>query len=227
VDTEKSDKSLGNALRFRLRIIQATVFMMFASTGAYCQTPYSFETAEDFLAPAATWPAWQNTLERHRSERDAIYQCLSDEDTCTQRLKGLRLVLLKGADLRLEQQIRLVNRYINRHDYKDDRVSSRSAAGNQWETLTEFLHRGGDCEDFAVAKYFVLREFGVDAEDMRIVIGREAQRTTHHAMLAVRFDEGVWLLENDNTIHRNGYQDISRFVYAINERGIWDHEKKD
>ena len=214
-------------MRRRLEVILTVLLMMFVSTGAYCQTMYSFETAEDFFAPAANWPAWQGTLDRHYSEREAIHQCLSDAEACTRRLRGLRHILLKGADLRPEKQIRLVNRYINGQRYKDDRVSSQSVAGNQWETLTEFLNDGGDCEDFAVAKYFVLREFGVDAEDMRIVIGRESQRATHHAMLAIRFDEGVWLLENDNTIHRNGSQDISRFVYAINEQGIWDHERTD
>lgn len=214
-------------MRLKLGIALATVVTLFASADACGQTLYSFDTAEDFFAPATNWSAWQDTLDRHQSEREIIHQCLIDETTCTRRLKGLRHVLLKGADLDVEQQIRLVNRYVNRHRYKDDRVSSRSAAGNQWETLTEFLDRGGDCEDFAVAKYFVLRELGVDAEDMRIVIGRESQRATHHAMLAIRFDEDVWLLENDNTIHRNGYQDIKRFVYAINEQGIWDHERTD
>ena len=148
-----------------------------------------------------------------------------DEGQCTRQLKGLRLILVKGSELTLDQKVRLVNRYINRQQYKDDRVSANSDAGNQWMTLTEFLDHGGDCEDFAAAKYFVLREFGVSAEDMRIVIGREPNRATHHAMLAVRLGEGVWLLENDNTIHRNGYQDINNFVYAINEQSIWDHEK--
>ena len=214
-------------MRFKLEIFLAVILTMFASTGAYGQTVYSFETADDFFAPATNWPAWQDTLERHYSEREAIHQCLNDEESCTRRLKGLRHILLRGADLKPEQQIRLVNRYINKQRYKDDRVSSRSVAGNQWETLTEFLQRGGDCEDFAVAKYFILRELGVDAEDMRIVIGKESKRATHHAMLAIKFDEGVWLLENDNTIHRNGYQDISKFVYAINEQGIWDHERSD
>ena len=214
-------------MQLKLEIALATVVTLFVSADACGQTLYSFDTTEDFFAPATNWSAWQDTLDRHQSEREVIHQCLSDETTCTRRLKGLRHVLLKGADLDVEQQIRLVNRYVNRHRYKDDRVSSRSAAGNQWETLTEFLDHGGDCEDFAVAKYFVLRELGVDAEDMRIVIGRESQRATHHAMLAIRFDEDVWLLENDNTIHRNGYQDIKRFVYAINEQGIWDHERTD
>ncbi len=189
------------------------------------QTLYSFDSAEDFLAPAAVWPAWRETLVRHETEREEIHRCVLDIEACAGRIKGLRLVLIKGRGLTLEQQIRLVNRYINLQQYKDDRVSVASEAGNQWMTLLEFLHNGGDCEDFAAAKYFVLRELGVDAEDMRIVIGREPKRTTHHAMLAVRLDEGVWLLENDNTIHRNGYQDINNFVYAINEQGIWDHEK--
>lgn len=214
-------------MRLRLELVLAASLTMFAAAGANGQTMYSFETVEDFFAPAAYWPVWQETLDRHYSERAAIHQCLRDEESCTRRLKGLRHVLLKGADLSLEQQVRLVNRYINRQRYKDDRISSRSEAGNEWETLTEFLHRGGDCEDFAVAKYFLLREFGVDAEDMRIVVGQEAKRTTHHAMLAIRFDDSVWLLENDNTIQRNGFQDINRFVYAINEQGIWDHESGD
>ncbi len=214
-------------MRRRLEVYLAAMLVTFVSTDAFGQALYSFETTEDFFAPATYWSAWQDTLDRHQAEREIIHQCLGDESACTRRLRGLRHVLLKSADLSFEQRIRLVNRYVNRHRYKDDRVSSRAKAGNQWETLTEFLHRGGDCEDFAVAKYFVLRELGVDAEDMRIVIGRESQRATHHAMLAIRFDEDVWLLENDNTIHRNGYQDINRFVYAINEQGIWDHERTD
>ena len=217
----------GGTVRFRLEIVVAAVVAIVAPAGAHGQTMYSFDSAEDFFAPATYWSAWQDTLDRHQSERETIRACLGDEGACPRRLKALRHVLLKGANLTLEQQVRLVNRYINRHHYKDDRVGSRSAAGNQWETLTEFLHRGGDCEDFAVAKYFVLREFGVAAEDMRIVIGKESKRATHHAMLAIRFDEDVWLLENDNSIHRNGFQDINRFVYAINEQGIWDHEKSD
>jgi predicted transglutaminase-like cysteine proteinase len=157
--------------------------------------------------------------------------CLAD---VSYRLLGAVFLIQTPCSVRLsltaytlEQQIRLVNRYINKQRYKDDRISSKSVAVNQWETLTEFLHRGGDCEDFAVPKYFVPIEFGVDAMDMRIVIGREAQRATHHAMLAIKFDDDVWLLENDNTIHKNGYQDIEEFVYALNEQGIWDHEIRD
>ncbi len=189
------------------------------------ETLYSFDTAEDWFAPAEHWSAWQDTLDQHEAQRYVISQCLNDDASCPKQLRGLRIVLLKGAELNPEQRIRLVNRFVNRQRYRDDSVSSRSGAGNQFETLTSFLSKGGDCEDFAVAKYFILREFGVDAADMRIVIGKEPRRTEHHAMLAIRIEDSIWLLENDNTIRRNGGQDIDRFVYAINERGIWDHEK--
>jgi predicted transglutaminase-like cysteine proteinase len=212
-------------VQLRLEIFLMTLLTMFVSVDAECQTKYSFETAEDFFAPAADWPAWRDTLERHQFQREEIHECLDDEEACARRLRGLRHILLRGADLEIEQQIRLVNRYINGQRYVEDRVSSESDAGNQWETLAEFLHAGGDCEDFAVAKYFVLRELGVAADDMRIVVGSEPGRATYHAMLAIRLDENVWLLENDNSIKRSGNQDIDQFVYAINERGIWDHEK--
>jgi predicted transglutaminase-like cysteine proteinase len=213
-------------VRTGFSIFLATFLTVFTITDARCDVRYSFETDRDYFAPASSWTAWQDTLDRHQFERDLIQECLRDESACTRRLKGLRTVLLKGSELRVDQQIRLVNRYINRQRYKEDRISWRSAAGNQWQTLVEFLSKGGDCEDFAVAKYFVLREFGFDAEDMRVVIGREPQRATHHAMLAIRLDGDVWLLENDNSIYRNSGQDIERFVYAINEQGIWDHERE-
>lgn len=214
-------------MRLRPEVILMAFSAFFASTDAQCQTKYSFETAEDFFAPATEWPAWRDTLDRHQSELEPIHKCLSGEEACARRLRGLWHILLRGADLSLEQQIRLVNRYINGQRYVDDHVSSQSEAGNQWETLVEFLHRGGDCEDFAVAKYFLLREFGVAADKMRIVIGREPRRTAYHAMLAIHVHGDVWLLENDNSIKRNGNQDINKFVYAINEQGIWDHEKKE
>lgn len=198
-----------------------------ATSSAYCQTKYSFETPEDFFAAATDWPAWRNTLERHQTQRETIQQCLLDKEACAPRLRGLRHVLMKGAELEPRKQIRLVNRYVNTQQYTDDRVGLTTGPGNEWETLTEFLQQGGDCEDFAVAKYFILREFGFDADDMRVVVGREPQRTTHHALLAVRFQNDVLLLENDNTVRQNGRQEMYNFVYALNENGIWDHENKD
>ena len=57
----------------------------------------------------------------------------------------------------------------------------------------EFLHRGGDCEDYALAKYLALRALGFAAADLRIVALSDAARGLHHAVLTVRL-EGRWMM---------------------------------
>ncbi|MGI9205057.1 MAG: transglutaminase-like cysteine peptidase [Woeseiaceae bacterium] len=194
---------------------------------------YRFDSPETYLADASALPAWAHTLERHLGERALITDCLASEEACEGRLKGLRHVIQKGADLDPDDQLKLVNRYVNKRRYRRDRskLSLSVAEGgqarlrNQWSTLLEFLKRGGDCEDYATAKYFLLRELGFRAEDMRVVVSFDRSVRAHHAVLAIRQPDGSsWLLESDNKILKSrqwGY----RFVYAINENGIWDHEE--
>lgn len=197
---------------------------------AAAQAAYTFDDPDAYLASASEFPAWALALERHAADRDVIDRCLADETACDGRLKSLRLVLMRGTELQHDDQLRLVNRYINKRRYRRDRSKAApSAAGgksrlsNHWSTLLEFLGRGGDCEDFATAKYFLLREFGVPARDMRVVVAFDRRVREHHAVLAVRRSDGsVWLLESDNTIKRRSHAGY-RFIYALNEDGIWDH----
>lgn len=194
---------------------------------------YRFDEPATYLAEASALPAWAHTLERHAGDRSSIAACLASEDACEGRLKGLRHIIQKGAGLDPDDQLRLVNRYVNKRRYRRDRreLSLSVADGgqaklrNQWSTLLEFLRRGGDCEDYATAKYFLLREMGYPAEDMRVVVSYDRSVRAHHAILAIRRPDGSsWLLETDNTIRKSrhfGY----RFIYAINENSIWDHDK--
>ncbi|MGY8796793.1 MAG: hypothetical protein ACKVJN_17040, partial [Woeseiales bacterium] len=116
---------------------------------------YRFDTPETYLAEASALPAWGDTLERHADERAAIDDCMLTEEKCEGRLNGLRIILQKGANLEPDQQLKLVNRYINKRRYRRDRkqMSLSVAEGgqaklrNHWSTLLDFLYRGGDCED--------------------------------------------------------------------------------
>jgi predicted transglutaminase-like cysteine proteinase len=193
---------------------------------------YRFDAPETYLAEASALPAWGDTLERHADERTAIDDCMLTEEKCEGRLNGLRVILHKGANLEPDQQLKLVNRYINKRRYRRDRkqMSLSVAEGgqaklrNHWSTLLDFLYRGGDCEDYATAKYFLLRELGYQADDMRVVVSYDHSVRQHHAVLAIRqADDSSWLLEIDNTI-RKSRQSGYRFIYALNENGIWDHE---
>ena len=122
VDTEENNNHRYGIVNFRLTTVPAVLFAVFAASGAHGETRYTFETPDDYFAPAASWTAWQAVLDQHELERADILRCLDDEETCTRRLRSLRHVLVKGADLTLEQQVKLVNRFINRRRYVDDRV---------------------------------------------------------------------------------------------------------
>ena len=55
-----------------------------------------------------------------------------------------------------------------------------------WAKPSESLRSGrGDCEDYAILKYWALKTLGVPEEAMRLVIVRDVRRGLDHAVLAV------------------------------------------
>lgn len=192
--------------------------------------PYAFDSG-DFLAESSAWAAWTEMLTRHAEQFGGLQACLDDKAACTRRMRSLHVVLAKGAALPRDKQVQLVNRYVNRKRYNDDRSkiirneNGRLSIPSHWATLVEFLEKGGDCEDFATAKYLLLRHFGFGAEDMRIVVVYDRSHRSHHAVLAMRLDgETTWVLDSDNRIYRKRRPPGYRYVYAVNELGIWDHD---
>src|SRR6185436_8692069 len=75
-----------------------------------------------------------------------------------------RLLKTKGAEL---DALQTVNAYFNRIPFLAD--STHWAAEDYWATPAETVaSNGGDCEDYSIAKYFLLKEFGVPVERLRI-----------------------------------------------------------
>jgi predicted transglutaminase-like cysteine proteinase len=198
---------------------------------AAARSQYDFDSSGDLLAAASELPLWAKTLERHASQRAALNACALDESACRGRLRSFTRVMTRAPDLTPTEQIQLVNRYVNRVRYDDDRPQRINddegrrigVQRSHWMTLYEFLTRGGDCEDYATAKYFMLRELGFEPEDMRVVVTYERRLRGYHAILAVRHENGeIWLLESDNLIKKR-YHGGYRFIYAMNENAVWDH----
>lgn len=186
-----------------------------------------------YLGSSQLLADWADTLARARRQAPAVAACIDDEDRCDGRMRGVHTIVARARDLDLERQIRLVNRYVNNHRYRRDRtgrIESTVAAGevrvrSRWSTLSEFMRRGGDCEDYATSKYMLLRELGIPAADLRVVVVFDRSTREHHALLAVRQEDGsAWLLDSDDRVYRGqpfGYQ----FVYSLNETSVWDHER--
>jgi predicted transglutaminase-like cysteine proteinase len=192
---------------------------------------YRFEDGVE-LGPAALLADWSGTLERHEAQRPAIETCLRSLSDCPRHFRGVHLLFNRAGALEEDARIRVVNHFINRRPYRNDRpieLESRLTGEvvrlrSRWSTLSEFLERGGDCQDYAVAKYHLLRLLGFPSHALRVVVTWDRASRAHHALLAVRRADGsVWLLDSDNTIYRTRPFGM-RYVYAINETGVWDHE---
>ncbi|MEM7100231.1 MAG: transglutaminase-like cysteine peptidase [Pseudomonadota bacterium] len=194
---------------------------------------YTFESAEDYLTEAHNFSSWAETLTQHQQERNQLLACSAPLDHCRGRTRSFNRMLSRARDLTRDEKISLVNIYINRTKYDadhpqriyDEQGNRIGVSRSRWSSLLEFLTSKGDCEDYATAKYFMFRELGFTAENMRVLVVYEKKLRGYHAVLALKQPDGdVWLLDSDNVIRKKRHSNY-RFVYAMNEHHVWDHRE--
>ncbi len=180
-----------------------------------------FGNREIHLADIAPFYKWTDMLSRWAAQvRDAqacgvattdLTQCLPSEwIAVTGHLRGL------APRAMLDE----VNHAINAHPY----VASHDNWGNgdHWETPFEFLSRNGQCEDYAITKFMLLRAMGFANDQLRIVVLRDVARQLDHAVLVVDLDGQSWLLDSVNdAVAPIAVASQYRAYYSINETGWW------
>jgi len=104
--------------------------------------------------------------------------------------------LLTKAALKAEGQpaleaLTLINSAVNHL------IRYRSDAADHWATPVETAARGaGDCEDFAIAKLWLLRSIGYAPDQLQLVILRDTRTSVFHAVLAVHVNDRRYILDN-------------------------------
>jgi len=122
----------------------------------------------------------------------------------------------------LSSKVVAVNEYVNKFRYIEDK--NNFGKSDYWATPTEFFARGGDCEDFAIAKYALLKESGVPESKMRLAIVQDKIKNIPHAVLIVYTDNGPMLLDNQmKTTKQVASVDRYKPIYSINASGWWRH----
>jgi predicted transglutaminase-like cysteine proteinase len=113
-------------------------------------------------------------------------------------------------------QVVRVNRVLNRVDYVDD--ADNYGIEDYWATPGEFLARGGDCEDYAVAKFLALRALGFDDERLQVVVVWDEELDIGHAVLVVDVEGRELVLDNRRSWPRpSRVIDNYRPFYAVSE----------
>jgi predicted transglutaminase-like cysteine proteinase len=121
------------------------------------------------------------------------------------------------------EKIQAVNTYLNSIEYITD---ARNFKQNDfWQTPIEFMKRGGDCEDYAIAKYASLRSLGFSNEQLRVAIVHDEIKNIPHAILVVYTADGTYILDNQDKRVRK-MEDVSRYrpIYSISRQGWWLHK---
>src|SRR6476661_5863112 len=136
---------------------------------------------------------WLGVERKLDDERVQLALCEGDREGCASPAALQFLAIVDAARAR-EGRARLgeINRAIN---LAVRPVSDLVQYGrlDVWTSPLATLARGGDCEDYAIAKFVALRRAGIAPDDLRIVIMRDTVRGEDHAVAAARLD-GRWLM---------------------------------
>ncbi|UUY06451.1 transglutaminase-like cysteine peptidase [Pseudomonas sp. J452] len=140
------------------------------------------------------------------------------------RLSSWQILLQQPGSQDELATLETVNRFINRSVVHDEDTEVWGAA-DYWATPLETLSRGrGDCEDFAIAKYFSLVRMGVPSAKLRLTFVKAQQFNRAHMVLAYYPSPSAEPLILDNLQQQirpaSQRRDLLP-VYAFNNHGIF------
>jgi len=129
----------------------------------------------------------------------------------------------KGAPLSEADLLVEVNRTLNRVRFVDDAVHWKEP--DYWATPAESVGSdGADCEDFSIAKYFLLKELGVPIARMRMTYVKAVKLNQAHMVLAyyARPDAEPLVLDNlEDTVRPASQRTDLVPVYSFNDEEVW------
>jgi predicted transglutaminase-like cysteine proteinase len=160
---------------------------------------------------------WTGVMERHHvSVSGPSAKCSRDnEDAC--KLRRAFDFFDSLAKRNESEQLDSLNRYINQSPYVRD-------VDDHWETLEEFILFSGDCEDYAIAKYFALRRLGWPADRLRLVVTQDTVTGGAHALTVAFIGNEAMVLDNQiKDVTPASALDRYRPYYSINEEHWWLH----
>ena len=116
-----------------------------------------------------------------------------------------------------------VNRVLNRIAFVDD--DKHWGEEDYWATPAEAVgSNGADCEDYTIAKYFMLKELGVPIAKLRLTYVKSAKLNQAHMVLAyyARPDAEPLVLDNlEDRVRPASQRGDLTPVYSFNDEEVW------
>lgn len=126
------------------------------------------------------------------------------------------------------ERLEKTNKFFNFLRFTND--SKLWGESNYWATPIEFLGaNAGDCEDFAIAKYFTLLELGIPDKKMRIAMVKSVTFNQYHMVVAYYETPSSipLILDNiDGKIKPATQRKDLIPVYSFNGKQLWLNKNK-
>jgi predicted transglutaminase-like cysteine proteinase len=164
---------------------------------------------------------WRSVEADIRAESEILAQCRENTAHCPSAARTFLAIIAEGRVHTGRARIGVINRAINLSirplsDFAQWGVEDRWTA--PLATLTTGL---GDCEDYAVAKYVALREAGVAAEDVQVIIVHDLAADARHAVVAVHL-EGRWIILDNRRMALADDKEMRRMIplFGLDHDGL-------
>lgn len=189
------------------------------ATPARADQPFSayseiaFRTGQGF-------PKWQAIQQRLAEEEGAVQSCLATGDCGSSTAAEIARRLKDVVAQQPLEQAEAVQRMMNARPYKDD--VSQFGRNDVWQTPFAFWDNGGDCEDYAIAKYLALRVLGFSEAQLRLTVMTSRTRREVHAVLLVALGEDWYVADNLKRGLR-GLDDYGAWKpeFSVSDAGVW------
>ncbi len=140
-----------------------------------------------------------------------------------QRIAAWHALMKEKHDAPEMEKLKSVNDFFNQLEFVDD--LSHWGKDDYWSTPQEMLvSNGGDCEDFATAKYFTLRRLNIPDEKLRLTYVKSLKLKQPHMVLSYYAEPTTDPLILDNLVNTilfaSQRTDIIP-VYSFNSQGLW------
>ncbi len=164
---------------------------------------------------------WSGVEADIRAESEILARCREDADICPAAAQKFLAVIAEGRAHGGRARIGVVNRAINMA-IRPTSDLAQWGVRDRWSAPLATLTTGrGDCEDYAIAKYVALRQAGVAAHDLRLVIVRDLAVGEDHAVVAARLD-GSWIVLDNRRLALVEDGDMRRMVplFVLDDEGV-------
>lgn len=145
-------------------------------------------------------------------------------ENAQQRVIQWKKLIKTTKDLPDQEKIQRVNEFFNKNIAFVDDIKHWGVE-DYWATPIESLATGaGDCEDYAIAKYFTLEQLGIDTDKMRITYEKAYKLNQAHMVLTYSATPDAVPVVLDNltsTIEPATKRTDLLPIYSFNDSTLW------